>query len=112
MPKSFGFRPYVTLLDLFPPMPNDAASCQRAVFESQQYLVDRETQSATKEDISFLAVIDHHIGILEKAKSMIATHRITTKYRGNLRQIPNIFDYEIIALTPTESSQGNEASPK
>lgn len=93
-------KKFTTLLDVIPrPLFNSIRECAMHVDEAQQYLIDREKDIATSDEVSFVIVLNRYIEYFERAKAMLARNRYTVKFHGTENGDPDIVDYEIISTS-------------
>lgn len=108
MPRE-QFRPYMTILELLPPMPADKAEWRKAYMGAQEYLQARDVESVPPDTVPFIAIVDWWIGRLEKAKAMCATNHIIPVYHQT-NNIPDLLDFEIFAPTSDEGAKGGQSN--
>ncbi len=87
---------YISLADLFPPLPDEAVRykmIQNAVTE----IKESERESFDPWCAVFVALVDREIAILTKAKSMLIRGKFSVKHHGSdPHYAVNLSEFEII----------------
>ncbi len=86
---------YGTLFDVMPEhLIPDRDNAERLINQAKEFLISREKNYATPDEVNFVAVLDRYIEIFEKAKGMLAAERFTVEFKGSMK-VPDIADFEI-----------------
>lgn len=89
---------YGTLFDVMPDqLIPDRENAERLIHGAKEFLISREKNYATPDEVNFVAVLDRYIELFDKAKSMVAGERFTVEFKGSVG-VPDIVDFMIVPI--------------